>query len=380
MFRLRTTPSGQPPATADLLRTIERGLPGSSMPSFRFLSEDERKEVAAYVLSLADLLDGPEPAPVAAPGAPVPATTESTAKGKELYALMGCASCHGTGGKGDGPSAKTLLDDDGKKVKVRDFTDGVFRGGGEPLDLYYRFVTGMDGTPMPGFGEALEMADRWALVDYVTSLRAPPAAQPLPADPIQAGRIIAARYSCQGCHVLDNGKGGAVGPDLRVSGQKLSGEWVRTFLQDPRAYGKIYPGRPHRMPHLGISREEALVLSRYLMAMGKRKSPAITSADAAQVSEAQLTEGKNIYILRCTQCHNLGSAIPVPLATQQGPDLARVLGRVDYQWTQKWILDPKKIDPATKMTTPGITPAQAEAVRAFVWKVAAEESAKGLLQ
>ena len=33
MFKLRTTPTGEPPATADILHTIENGIPGSAMPS-----------------------------------------------------------------------------------------------------------------------------------------------------------------------------------------------------------------------------------------------------------------------------------------------------------------------------------------------------------
>src|SRR6185369_9369341 len=52
-FKFKTTGSGEPPATADILRTIERGIPGSSMPSFSFLPEEERKQLGAYVLFLA---------------------------------------------------------------------------------------------------------------------------------------------------------------------------------------------------------------------------------------------------------------------------------------------------------------------------------------
>ena len=60
LFKLRSTESGQPPATSDILKTIEHGIPGSAMPSFAFLGEDERKAIAAYVLKLADMLEEPE--------------------------------------------------------------------------------------------------------------------------------------------------------------------------------------------------------------------------------------------------------------------------------------------------------------------------------
>ena len=102
IFKYRTTPTGQPPVTDDVLRTITRGIPGTSMPSFAFLSEAERRDITAHVLRLADLLDAPEPTPIPAPGAPPPATAASVAQGKQLYEDAGCGSCHGPLGKGDG--------------------------------------------------------------------------------------------------------------------------------------------------------------------------------------------------------------------------------------------------------------------------------------
>jgi hypothetical protein len=44
-FKLRSTPSGVLPTDADLLRTIERGIPGI-MPSFQGLSDDARRLAA----------------------------------------------------------------------------------------------------------------------------------------------------------------------------------------------------------------------------------------------------------------------------------------------------------------------------------------------
>src|SRR5205814_2325681 len=122
---------------------------------------------------------------------------------------------HGETGKGDGAGASDLKDAAGRPLPPRDFTTGVYRGGAERADLYYRIATGMDGTPMPAFGDALAGDDLYALVDYVESLKtsAPPAT--LPADPMEAGRAVAAAHACRGCHVLDDGKGGDVGPDLR---------------------------------------------------------------------------------------------------------------------------------------------------------------------
>ncbi|MEW6777219.1 MAG: c-type cytochrome, partial [Bdellovibrionota bacterium] len=220
-FRFRTTPTGTPPATADVLRTIEEGVPGTAMPAFSFLTDEEKRQVAAYVLEKADVLATLEPELLPLPPEPPAATPESLARGQELFKNMACAQCHGTAGKGDGPTAKMLKDEKGRSVRPRDFTTGVFHGGNERKDVYYRIFGGMDGSPMVSFLAAVpEAADQWALVDYVLSLGAPAAPKPFPADPIQAGRLLASKYSCRGCHVLDDGKGGDAGPDLRISGQK----------------------------------------------------------------------------------------------------------------------------------------------------------------
>jgi len=372
VFKLRTTPTGQPPATADILRTIERGIPGTAMPSFAALSADDRRRIAAYVLSRADLLDEPEPTAIPDPGAPPPTTPETIATGKELYADAGCAGCHGPIGKGDGN--QEMKDSDGRPIKARDFTTGVFRGGGERIDLYYRFTTGMDGSPMPGYGDSLDAPQRWALVDHVMALRTAPVVTPLPADPIEAGRAVAVKYDCRGCHVLDDGKGGDVGPDFRLAGQKLDPTWVRTFLHGPHAYGKIYPWRTYRMPPLVLADDEIDAAARYLAAIGKRPDAATALPDVSSFPAEKVEAGKNRFVLTCAQCHSLGKVVETPLAAQQGPDLIRVAGRVDFEFAKRWILDPTKIDAKTKMLIPGggLTPEDVENVRMFVWKTSIE--------
>jgi mono/diheme cytochrome c family protein len=370
-FKFRTTPAGQPPATDDLLRVVGRGIPGTAMPSFAFLPEGERRQIVAYVLKLADLLDAPEPPPLEVGGEPA-TTPDTVAHGKQLFVDAGCVECHGQQGKGDGPSAKDLKDVSGRPISARDLTAGVYRGGDTRRDLFYRLMTGLDGTPMPSYKDAVDPPDLWALTDYVLSLRAPAAAPPRPADAIEAGRQIAAKYSCRGCHVLDDGVGGSVGPDLRVSAQKLHPEWVRTFLTSTREYGKVYPWRPWRMPKLPLSDDEITALTRYIAAMGHREVAPVPLPDVAKFPAATVEEGKNLYILRCTECHNLGNVIPTIPIKQQGPDLIRVAHRIDFEWAKRWITDPKKVDPNTKMTVPALTPEQVEAVRMFVWKTSIE--------
>jgi len=54
-------------------------------------------------------------------------------------------------------------------------------GEQDPQDVYRTLTTGMDGTPMPTFADALTPEQRWQLVDFILSLgeqgRAPVAAR-----------------------------------------------------------------------------------------------------------------------------------------------------------------------------------------------------------
>jgi cytochrome c oxidase cbb3-type subunit 2 len=85
---------------------------------------------------------------------------------------MKCAKCHGELGKGDGPSAPELTDDNGLPIKPRDFSDASqFVAASDPKGIYQTFTTGLDGTPMPTFADFLNEQKRWQLVWYVMSLR-----------------------------------------------------------------------------------------------------------------------------------------------------------------------------------------------------------------
>jgi hypothetical protein len=65
-----------------------------------------------------------------------------------------------------------LKDSFGIPLLPRDFTIGAFRGGSEGRDLYLRIANGMAGTPMLGFDDTqLKPGDRWAVVQYIQSLR-----------------------------------------------------------------------------------------------------------------------------------------------------------------------------------------------------------------
>ena len=175
VFKLRSTPSGSFPTDVDLFKSISRGLVADNdMPSFKFLPERDRWAVVAYIKTLSSRWEDEaefQEDPIAIAEPPLPEPSMLTA-GKDVYARMQCAECHGPVGKGDGPSAPGLEDDSGLPIVPRDFTDAAqFVGDSSPKGVYQTFTTGLDGTPMPSFADFLDEQQRWQLVWYVISLR-----------------------------------------------------------------------------------------------------------------------------------------------------------------------------------------------------------------
>src|SRR5438105_14086104 len=68
-FELRSTPSGELPTDQDLLRTLERGIPGY-MPSFRGLTAGERQLAVTAVKRFYPAFPSAHPMPVSLPQPP----------------------------------------------------------------------------------------------------------------------------------------------------------------------------------------------------------------------------------------------------------------------------------------------------------------------
>jgi mono/diheme cytochrome c family protein len=192
VFKFGSVPSGQLPTDEDLYRIITRGVYRTSMPEWSLLTERERMAVIAYLKGFSPEWKKRGPgAPVFIPQPPATlGSTESIARGHELYQMLGCRACHGEGGRGDGPSAKTLAPDAwGNPQKPFDFTSGRLKSGPTPQDVYRTFMVGIGGTAMPAFGdvfqnpdgETFRAGDAWHLVSYILSLRAPAQTAALPA-------------------------------------------------------------------------------------------------------------------------------------------------------------------------------------------------------
>ncbi|MCP3980159.1 MAG: c-type cytochrome [bacterium] len=171
-YKFRTTPSGAMPTDADLMRVLKQGLPYTSMPAWPNLSDTQLQNIIYYLktfsedFSNADKLSDPIDIPT-----PPEITEESITRGRTVYEAQGCAACHGDQGRGDGLSAPTLSDDWGDHLRPADMTmPWTYRGGATREDVFRTFSTGLNGTPMPSYGDTLPVEERWDLVNYIYAL------------------------------------------------------------------------------------------------------------------------------------------------------------------------------------------------------------------
>ncbi|MBE7463091.1 MAG: c-type cytochrome [Planctomycetes bacterium] len=153
----------------DIYKVITEGMPGSSMPPWDRLSEKDRWALTDYTLSLDSKREkkvkklGLE---LLNPVAPPPMDIAVLEHGRSLF-QQACALCHGSSGRGDGPQQQ--FDTEGYPTRPRDLTLGLYKGGGEPEEIFRRIRLGMPGSPMPALGSISDQ-DAWALTHFVKSL------------------------------------------------------------------------------------------------------------------------------------------------------------------------------------------------------------------
>jgi len=175
-FKFRSTSQGTLPTSQDLMRTIDQGVLGTSMPGFPLLPMQEKYALVAYIKSLRADWKDKEGVAHAFPELPRKVFENKTLlfasafRGQKLF-MEGCATCHGLSGRGDGDGAQGLVDVDNNPLKPADLSRRFIKSGRRAQDVYKAIFTGLDGTPMPSFEGVYTPEQIWDLTAYVFFLR-----------------------------------------------------------------------------------------------------------------------------------------------------------------------------------------------------------------
>ena len=143
----------------------------------------------------------------------LPTRPVDLAAGQRLFEAR-CVSCHGPRGMGDGPQAAEAARMGtppaalGSAAAMRDRT---------PAMMFRILSVGVANTAMAGFGSMLTADERWDLVSYINTLRAP--------GPIAEGQGLYVQR-CAACHGPSGGSNGVMTSALSRLPAELSFGWA----------------------------------------------------------------------------------------------------------------------------------------------------------
>jgi len=159
---------------------------------------------------------------------------------------------------------------------------------------------------------------------------------------------------CRQCHLLD-GKPPAIAqfyadaalapPPLDGAGARLQPQWLFDYLIAPSA---VRPWLQVRMPNARLGPAEAEAIARWLADRAGRPT-ALRPLAVRDLSPERAEVGRQAFVaLKCVTCHRLQRGDGLTTA-DLAPDLGLARQRLDPEWIRRFLEDPGKILPHTKM-------------------------------
>ena len=186
VFKYASSFGGEFASDEDLKKIIKEGLPGTPMPGFPDLTDEELDAIVEYIKSLNPRWKYYEPVKKEYPSPPEDLySSRRVEKGRELFQKV-CIACHGNQEEGGNPIMQTLAwyayDEEGNLIKKqgvpmlqmvrsRDFRKEPLRRG-RPTEVFRTIREGIAGTTMnPATWKDYSDEDIWNLVSYVYYLQ-----------------------------------------------------------------------------------------------------------------------------------------------------------------------------------------------------------------
>ncbi len=171
------------------------------------------------------------------------------------------------------------------------------------------------------------------------------------------GRRLMHQYNCIGCHEIGK-RGGFIRryyenpalapPPLSGEGEKVQSHWLFGFLKEPiplRSWVNV------RMPTFSFSDQEANLLVGLFNGLSKVEIP-YAYFDDRKVPKEHLEAARILFskdYFNCLSCHQQGDKKPEGPPEGWAPDFNLARSRLNPNWIIKWLQDPQKVQPGTKM-------------------------------
>ncbi len=206
------------------------------------------------------------------------------------------------------------------------------------------------------------------------------------ANTLNNGRDLIRIYGCFGCHKIPGYEGiRKVGPDLSTVSGKLTKEWVRKWLADPKEFksearmprywwndnngGGAPPYDASRWDKRNVA--EINAITEFLWANSKPRQLPAGRAGGNPAAGKQIIES-----VGCLGCHAIG---PIPEANQtqtrrrHGFNLQNQGSKVSAAWIYNWVKDPAQVWPDSKMPSLRLSDEEAANVTAYLASLRNEE-------
>ena len=336
--------------------------PDTRMPSLR-LSDDEALSITNYLMTL-----GGRPDAVAGIEEKL-ADAKNVKRGEALVRKWGCFGCHDIKGMEKESRIGAELTTFGSKT-VEELAFGNRTDIKPTWDDWTHnkiktpriYATERVEQLMPQFDLADD--DIKALRTLLGGFRERKVGQRYQADQglrvqqVVEGRRLMQQYNCIGCHEIEK-RGGFVRkyyqdniafapPPLNGEGEKVQSQWFFDFIKAPFT---LRPWLEIRMPTFGLSDDHATQLVNYFNGLSKVEQP-YHYVDDRRITPENLAAAKTLTspdYFNCFSCHVQGGKNPEGPKEGWAPDLAMARQRLNPNWIVKWIRDPQKIQPGTKM-------------------------------
>jgi nitric oxide reductase subunit C len=183
---------------------------------------------------------------------------------------------------------------------------------------------------------------------------------------VVAGKKVWHKYNCNDCHTI-LGFGGYYAPDMTKAYFRLGENNIASIVMNSE---KVYKNSFRKMPHLGVTKEEALQLVGFLHWVGTIENRHWPPQDEKFVNAFRLRETSaqtlnkiDIIIGACGGCHSLEN-----LGRNIAGDFNDIARRIDYgpDVLTKIILDPQSVKPDLGMPPQNVSPETAALIADFI--------------
>ena len=312
----------------DFLNDPHKVRPSGRMPGFAWKNGDQPRALAHYLVQ--DSKPTKEQNPFVL-------NLERAAKGRELFATVGCANCHAMNYRGERVerqfSAKSQAE--------------LAAGSG--------CLTTAPARGRPHF--ALDAKQIRALTDALGFLGKPPVG----AAPEQVVFRTFTALNCFACHernklggveearnalfqsvTKEMGDEGRLPPSLTGVGAKLTKDWLEVLWKNGP---KVRPYMLTQMPKFGQANVGALTAALETLDTVEPVTVTPLAASQSQVKkDGRYMVGAKAF--GCIKCHNFNGVASPGI---QAIDLVNTTGRLKHDWFHRYLADPQVFRPGTRM-------------------------------